>query len=183
MQTQPEEATFLVQDTYGSTCATDELCSLQASNFHWVVVGRVDPVPLVAPAPSTSPAPSLQPVQPLTVGQLNAFMATNALSLQGRQLVITGTIEPMTPVPSCVPPAGGCPPYVLAGTSPLLMIPRAQGIGPRSMWSPVVGVQSTFVTTLVNDSTLQYEGPVDTDSGGQAWLPSQLSAASEPSGA
>jgi hypothetical protein len=182
---EPELATFLVMPVYESSCPPSDFCPFQPLKDHFQIVGRVDPWPApgqtVAPEPGPSSSPAaVQPVQPLTVAQLNAFMAMNSQSPDGRQLVVTGTIKPMTPLPSCVPLLSGCPPYILVGSDPLLTIPRPGGIGPNSYFSPVIGVPSTFAATLVNGTSLRYDGPVDASAGGQAWLPSQLLDAPKP---
>lgn len=175
--TTPELATFLLDQAF-PTCPSGIYCSLFAASPHWQIVARLDPwpVPGETAAPTGEPTPSPaqdQPVQPLTVAQLNAFMALNSQSPDGRQLVITGTIEPMTPVPSCVISVD-CPMLVLQGSNPLLTIAQTEDIGPVSKTSPVIGVPSTFAATLTNGTSLRYQGPVDTQAGGTAKLPSQL---------
>jgi len=175
---EPELATFLVMPVYETSCPPSDFCPFQPLKDHFQIVGRVDPWPApgqtVAPEPGPSSSPAaVQPVQPLTVAQLNAFMAMNSQSPDGRQLVITGTVELMTPITSCATSVD-CPMLVLQGSNPLLTIDRTEDVGPVSKSSPVIGVPSTFAATLVNGTSLRYQGPVDTQADGTAWLPSQL---------
>ena len=171
VQTQPEEGTFLVQETYVSTCAAGELCSLQASNFHWAVVARVDPLPVVAPAPSSSTTPTSQPVLPLTVEHLTALLATVSQTLSGRQLVITGELAYPGPVASCVGKVADCQARLtILGSQPAISVLA----GVSASLPKRFPFRGTFVATLIDPTTLQFEGVVTTAGDGSPIVPTQL---------
>jgi hypothetical protein len=173
LQTRPEEATFLVEETYASTCPESTSCGIDLAGYHWGIVARVDPFPVVVapPTPSPSPAASSEPVLPLTVEHLTAVLATAPQSLLGRQLVITGELVYPTPVSSCSGAVAGCHDrVVLLGSQPVVrVVPSAFATLPGSL--PFRG---TFAATLNDATTLQYEGIVATAPDGGPISPSQL---------
>ena len=181
-----EQATFLVQviATSGPACPVGGTCPLPAVDL-WAIQARVDPWPAPGSQPAVTPSPgpaAVAPVLPLTVAQLNTYMAMNSQSPDGRQLVITGTIA------SVPPPAGSaagtacrysgrswtCPPAYLVGSEPRLSIEPIGDIGPGpwAQGGPQV-LTGTFVATLESYS-LRYQGPVETTAAGDPWLPGQL---------
>lgn len=180
--TKPELATFLLDQAFPS-CPSGIYCSLFAASPHWQIVARLDswPVPGETAAPTGEPTPSPaqdQPVQPLTVAQLNAFMALNSQSpAQRPDLVITGTIQ-RNPPPTghaCIPLGAtwSCPPAFLVGSSPKLMVEPVGDVGPGPWDQNGQAVSGPFLATL-GEFTLHYEGPVATSDGTEPLLPSQL---------
>lgn len=124
-------------------------------------------------SPSASPTVAAfgTSVLPLTVDQLNAVLGS--YSLVGRQLVITGSIQ--VPVisshPVCCssgPPSQ--PAAILVGSTPLLQVESA---GPASLADPFP-FTGTFAATLIDPTTLQFEGIVMTAADGSPIVPTQL---------
>lgn len=175
LQTRPEEATFLVQETYVSTCPVGGYCGLDGSNFHWEVVARVDPLQVVVAFPSPSPTPSVsaQPIRPLTVEQVNALSATAPSYPTWLHVVITGTIGYQMPISSCSGSVSACKrSVVLLGSQPTLEVyPIASVRLPSHL--PFRG---TFAALLGAGQPLNFVGVVTTAVGGSPIMPSQLPA-------
>ncbi len=179
----PEEATFLLGAVAAPPCAQ---CRHGPKDDHWQILSRVDPWPVpgvAVPALRTaSPEPGsgvLAPVRPLTVAQLNAYMAMNSHSPGERaELVITGTID-ANPSPAGVTctylgPAWSCPPAYLVGSNPKLGVEPVGDIGPGP-WdsSDDRALTGTFLASL-DGFNLLFRGPVSTTDAGGPWSPSQL---------
>jgi hypothetical protein len=192
--TQPERATFLVNATFVG-CPAGTFCAAFGYGSHWEIAARLDPPAISAPAPGPSSSqvpspvpPATGPVLPLTVTQLNAFMAMNSQSPEGRQLVISGRIaaNPLSLGPrtgqACRYSGGGwtCPPAYLVGSNPRLGVEPVGDIGPGP-WDAIGGsdLNGSFAATI-NGFTLQYHGPVETTANGDAWLPGQLPSPAKP---
>lgn len=175
IQTRPEDATFLVQQTYVSTCPEGSYCGIDLGGYHWAISSRIDPLPADVTPPNQWEAG--QPVLPLTADQLNSILLLNSNALLGRELVITGTIDIDHTVnlgnPSGSSPAPRRSPAVLTGSIPILEVETSAGV-PLPSRLPYVG---TFAARMVDTRTLEYEGPVATAFAGGAILPSQLLAA------
>jgi hypothetical protein len=182
---QPEQATFLVHATYIPACGPTADCFIPPANYHWAIVTRLDPWPVVpaGPATSTSPPPlpeAQAPVLPLTVDQLNALTATDASSLVGRKLVIKGTVERNQTAISCFGTVGPCAPVVLVGSNPVLGVvshpnQRATPSGGGAWVPDGVRLTGPFAAVLADSHTLDYQGSVLTTDDGGTLLPSQLS--------
>lgn len=170
--TQPELATFLVYPVLVARCGN---CLITADDFHWAIAARIDPWPApgLTALPTTAPPPSataIQPVQPLTVSQLNTFMAMNSQSPADRQLVIIGTIEPDATTGIC---SGACTGYFLQGTNPRLAVDPGPARGaPR--WTAGGLIGGAFAAVLTDNFVLDYRAPVSLSPGGNDWLPSEL---------
>ncbi len=175
--TQPEQATFLVRvaPSESALCPAASPCPLITL---WAIQARVDPwsgPPLVAAA-SPSPEPSAPSnaappaVSPLTVNQLNAYMAMNSQSPAGRQLVVSGTILLDMTADFCVQPCTG---WYLADSNPRLWVEpgQARGSPPWKGGTPVTGA---FAAVLTDNLVLDYQAPVSLAPDGSDRFPSQL---------
>jgi hypothetical protein len=175
--TEPEQATFLVRVAPSETvsCPPASPCPVI---YLWAIQARVDP--WSGPRPVSNASPSAEPsasmdgalpaVSPLTVNQLNAYLAMNSQSPAGRQLVITGTIEAETKAFFC---SGACTGYFLEGTSPMLWVDpgKARGAPP---WTEGIPINGAFAAVLTDNLVLDYQAAVSLTPDGLPWLPSQL---------
>ena len=141
------------------------------------VPGSASPGASIGPSASVEPpatpiAPgSVQPVLPLSVAQLNVLMGADPRQLSGRELVIDGSIS------GCAQLGGSCPDVVLQGSNPQLGVEPAAGQGGRPWSSRTDPLTGPFAARLVDDHTLEYQGPVTLTGNGSAFLPSELTAA------
>ena len=175
--TQPEQATFLLRVAPSETvsCPVASTCPVI---YLWAIQARVDPWSGPQPVSTVSPSPEPSPpsdgavaaVSPLTVNQLNAFMAMNSQSPVGRQLVITGTIEADMTGGICVKPCTG---WFLAGTNPRLWVEPGKGRG-SPPWTASDIISGAFAAVLTDSFVLDYQAPVSLSPDGSDWLPSQL---------
>jgi len=172
----PEQAEFLVRAiavhaAAVNSCPSADYCPFNQVQYYWAVFARIDPWPVVPSAPSPTPAPSFEPVLPLTVEHLTAALGTAPQTLTGRELVITGELVYPTPVASCVGTVSGCHDrVVILGSQPAVaVVPSASTKLPSSL--PFRG---TFAATLIDATTLQFEGVVTTAADGSPILPTQL---------
>ena len=175
--TQPEQATFLLRVAPSETvsCPPASPCPVV---YLWAIQARVDP--WSGPRPVSTVSPSAEPsapsdgatpaVTPLTVNELNAYMAMNSQSPVGRQLVITGTIEVDMTAGFC---SGACTGYFLEGSSPRLWVEpgKARGSPP---WTASDTISGAFAAVLTDNLVLDYQAPVTLSPDGTDWLPSQL---------
>ena len=175
--TQPEQATFLVRVAPSETapCSAASPCPII---YLWAIQARVDPWSGPRPVAEASPSPepsapsdgALPAVSPLTVNQLNAYMAMNSQSPTGRQLVISGTILLDMTADFCVQPCTG---WYLADSNPRLWVEpgQARGSPPWKGGAPVTGA---FAAVLTDNFVLDYQAPVSLAPDGTDWLPSGL---------
>lgn len=178
--TRPEQATFLVRvaPSQAVSCPPASFCPVVDL---WAIQARVDPwsgpppVSSVSPSPEPSapsePADGATPaVLPLTVNQLNAYMAMNSQSPAGRQLVISGTVQADQTADICLKPCTG---WFLAGSNPRLWVEPGQARG-SPPWTTSPLITGAFAAVLTDNFVLDYQASVSLSADGSDWLPSQL---------
>lgn len=135
---EPREGAFLLSWTAVASCGPLADCAIQPTDFHWIVRGRLDPLPSATaptdePVPTTGYYPGGIPMsvdgQPVSVGFETQRRLANAtddtsflaggFTLQG-PISCSGGIGPSDPNPLG---ARGCPTYQISGIPGRLFVP------------------------------------------------------------